>query len=215
MSIFRKSLSAIVLAAAMTVPVAASAQSFKPKSAGDIVIRGRALAIVPDESSSVSINGDVDVDEAFTGEIDFSYFATDNIAVELIAATANHDVKLEDSDVGDLDLGDVWLLPPTLTAQYHFLPKQRISPYIGAGVNLTVFFGAESGQADDIDYDTSVGPAFQFGVDYALDGPWSLNLDVKKIFIDSDVTVNALGTTVDADVDINPWVVGLGVAYRF
>lgn len=211
-----QSLAAGLLVAAMSVPAVASAQSFKPKSAGDFMIRGRALAIVPDESSSVeAINGDVDVDKAFTGEVDFSYFATDNIAVELIAATANHDVKLEDSAAGDLDLGDVWLLPPTLTAQYHFMPKSRFSPYIGAGVNFTAFFGADSGQADDIDYENSVGPAFQFGFDYALDGPWSFNLDVKKLFINSDVEVEALGTTVDADVDINPWVVGVGLAYRF
>lgn len=207
---------AIALAALTAIPLGAAAQEFKTKSAGDIVVRARTLAIVPDESSDVeAIGGDVNVDEAFTPELDFSYFATDNIAFELIAATANHDVKLKDSTAGDLDLGDVWLLPPTLTAQYHFMPKQRFSPYVGAGVNFTLFYGADSGDASDIDYDNDFAPALQAGFDVAISGPWSFNFDVKKLFLNTKAEVDALGTTVDADVDIDPWIVGVGLSYRF
>lgn len=31
-------------------------------------------------------------------------------------------------------------IPPTLSLQYHFLPQSSVRPYIGAGVNYTVFF---------------------------------------------------------------------------
>jgi outer membrane protein len=95
-------------------------------------------------------------------------------------------------------------------------------PYVGAGINATFFFDEDQGPvADGIDYDTSVGLALQAGVDYDLDGEpggWAINADVKKIWINPDVTVDfttALGATVDADVDINPLVVGLGLGYKF
>lgn len=215
MSSIRRALAVAGLTATVAAPSLAAAQTFETKSAGDIMLRGRGIAIVPDVSSDTTIGGDVDVDEAFTPELDVTYFATDNIGVELIAATANHDVKLENSAVGDVDLGDVWILPPTLTAQYHFLPKQRISPYVGAGVNWTLFYGADSGDANDIDYENDVGPALQAGVDIAISGPWSLNLDVKKLFLDTEAEVQTAAGTVDADVDIDPWIVGVGVAYKF
>jgi outer membrane protein len=211
----------LVSAAALALPADAPAQDlfsreFKPKEAGDFMIRGRVIGVLPDESSDVeTIGGDVSVDNAVTPELDFSYFFTDNIAVELIAATANHEVELHDSAAGDLDLGDVWLLPPTLTAQYHFLPQSRFSPYVGAGVNYTLFYGADAGDADDINYDNGFGPALQFGFDFAISGPWSLNVDVKRIWLNTEAEVDALGTTVDADVDIDPWIVGAGIAYRF
>ena len=122
----------------------------------------------------------------------------------------------------DVDLGDVWLLPPTLTLQYHFDNGGKFKPYVGAGVNATFFFNEDEGNvADGIDYDPSFGPALQVGFDYDLDGVpggWAFNADVKKIWINPDVTVNfatALGVAVDADVDINPTVVGLGFGYKF
>ena len=75
--------------------------------------------------------------------------------------------------------------------------------------------------ADGIEYDASVGFALQAGVDIDLDGEpggWAFNADVKKIWINPDVTVDfssALGASLDAEVDIDPLVVGLGLGYRF
>lgn len=55
--------------------------------------------------------------------------------------------------------------------------------------------------------------ALQVGADYKLDAHWLLNADVKKIFLNTDVSVN--NGAVRADVDLDPWVFGLGVGYRF
>lgn len=177
-------------------------------------VRLRAISIVPDEDASVSaIGGDIGIDTAVVPEVDISYFFTDHIAVELIAAAAKHDVTLKGSALGDLDLGSVWHLPPTLTLQYHFTPDQTFSPYVGAGVNYTVFFNEDSGGVNDIKYDNSFGPALQAGIDYKLDEHWMLNADVKKVWINSDVSVNSGAVT--ADVDIDPWIIGVGVGYRF
>jgi outer membrane protein len=71
--------------------------------------------------------------------------------------------------------------------------------------------------ADDVDYDTAIGYALQGGFDFMLNDKWFLNVDVKKLFLNTDATVNAttaLGATVVADVDINPWIFGFGVGVK-
>ena len=73
----------------------------------------------------------------------------------------------------------------------------------------------DSGAANSIDYDDSFGYALQAGFDYGLNENWALNFDVKKVMINTDVTIQSGGSTINADVDIDPWVFGVGVAYRF
>jgi len=214
------SLTMIAMATLTTSP--AIAQEFKPKEAGDFLIRLRGIGVIPDESSDLSvggndISGEATVDDAYVPELDLGYFLTDNIALELVLATTRHDVGAVDTPLGNADLGEVQLLPPTLTVQYHFLPQERASPYLGLGVNYTEFFDFEddTGDATSIDYDDSFGFALQAGLDYALSGNWSLNFDIKKIFLSTDVQTTVAGNNITADVDIDPWIFGVGVGYRF
>lgn len=113
----------------------------------------------------------------------------------------------------NIDLGDVWVLPPTLTAQYHFNNSTSFVPYLGAGINYTFFYNADPGAAASIKYDNGFGYALQAGADYKLDEHWMLNVDVKKLFLNTDASVN--GGAVTADVDLDPWILGMGVGYRF
>lgn len=185
--------------------------------AGDFVIRARALSVVPSEDANITgavTGSQISIDNSIVPEVDFSYFVTDNVAFELIGAVTPHDVNTKTSSAGPLDLGDAWLLPPTLTAQYHFTQFGACKPYLGAGINYTVFFNEDKGTSvTDVKYENSFGPALQAGVDYMLGNGWMLNADVKKIWINSDVKFN--GGAIRADVDINPWVVGVGVGYKF
>ncbi len=204
---------------AISAPSVAEAQeAFKTKSAGDFVIRARGIGVIPDESGDIKAAAtgadtglDTKLGNDYVPELDFSYFLTDNIAFELIAATTKHKV-----DTTGVNMGSIWLLPPTLTVQYHFLPKSQISPYIGAGLNYTLFYNAKKGDLASVKYENSLGYALQAGVDIAVSGPWSVNFDVKKLWLDTDVKGTlANGTQVKADVDINPWIFGIGVGYRF
>ena len=207
----KKTLLSATAVVAFAVPFAASA-----KEAGDLLVRARAIYVTPDESADISIGGDASIDNSVMPELDFSYFFTDNIAVELILAVTPHDVAAVGTALGDIDLGDVTLLPPTLTLQYHFMPKETMSPYVGVGVNYTKFFDADvssGGVVTDIDYDSSFGLALQAGIDYALNERWLINVDVKKVWINTDVSINAGAVT--ADVDIDPWIFGFGFGYRF
>ncbi len=181
------------------------------------IVRARALWVEPDEGANISqIGGNVDINEQYVPEVDFTYFFTNNIAAELILATTPHDVTAINTSSGQVDLGSVWLLPPTLTLQYHFLPhSDSFRPYVGAGVNYTHFYNEDEGAVNSIDYDDSFGYALQAGFDYGLDENWAMNFDLKKVMINTDVTINTGTSNISADVDIDPWIFGVGASYRF
>ena len=203
----------LVLAAAMICASGAASA----KDAGDLLVRLRGIGVLPDESGTTNIGGDVDIGNAYVPELDFTYFFTSNIAAELILATARHDVKVKDSAVGNVDLGSVYLLPPTLTLQYHFFTDKPVSPYVGAGVNYTIFYGVDEpggGLISDVDYDNEFGWVLQAGLDFAITDRWSFNLDAKKLFLPANVKVNG-GAVKSRNADIDPWIVGFGFGYRF
>jgi len=150
----------------------------------------------------------ITVDNKVIPEVDITYFFTPNWSAELILTyTQKHDVKLDGAVIGSFKH-----LPPTLTAQYHFAPGSQVSPYIGAGLNYTRISDVNLLKGAGGLESSSFGLAIQAGVDFKLDKNWSLNLDVKKVQIRSDVTIS--GAKVSA-VKVDPWLVGVGVGYRF
>ena len=141
-------------------------------------------------------------------ELDVSYFLTPNIAAELILTyPQKHDVTLDGAKIGSFKH-----LPPTLTLQYHFTPEKTFSPYVGAGLNYTRISKVRLlDGAGDLEND-SWGGALQAGFDIKLDRNWSLNVDVKKVQIRSDVYV---GGSRASKVKVDPMLFGVGVGYRF
>lgn len=141
-------------------------------------------------------------------EIDISYFFTPNWAAELILTyPQKHTVTLDGASIGTFRH-----LPPTLTAQYHFLPGALFNPYVGAGVNYTLLSKVDLlDGAARLEHD-SVGLALQAGVDFRIDSRWSINVDVKKLQLRSDV---AIGGVQASRVKVDPVLLGIGVGYRF
>ncbi|QQG35781.1 MAG: OmpW family protein [Micavibrio aeruginosavorus] len=206
-----KLMALLCAAAALLLPSTAShAETDGVWAKDNWQFRLRAIGVLPDEDSTVNIGGKASVGDAFVPEFDISYFFTDHIAAELILATAQHQVNY----TGDINLGDTMILPPTLTLQYHFMPDSNFSPYIGAGLNYSIFYSEDSGTGfTDLDIDGGLGYALQAGFDYWLNDNWGINMDVKKIYLDIDAELNS--GSIRADVDLDPWVVGTGVSYRF
>lgn len=200
---------------------AGAAMSFSPAEARDLgdsllskerfQIRLRAVGILADGDGIVDGTSlKTDADNAYTPELDITYFFTKNFAAELIAATAEHTVT-----AGANKLGDAWVLPPTLTFQYHFTPDNKFSPYVGVGVNYTMFYGEDTAAGfTDFNVDNGFGLAAQAGFDYWINDNWGINFDAKYIDVNVDASVNNGGLNA-YDVDIDPWVVGAGVSYRF
>ena len=141
-------------------------------------------------------------------EFDVSYFFTPNLAAELVLTyPQKHDVYLDGTNIGTFKH-----LPPSLLLQYHFTPDAPLKPYVGAGINYTTLSKVRllNGQAS-LEHD-SVGLVLQAGLDYAIDRQWSLNFDVKKAQIRSDVMI---GGAKASRVKVDPLMIGVGVGYRF
>lgn len=189
---------AALFAAMAALPVAAQAQNW--------MVGARALYVSPDVSTN--ING-LDVDSAWWAELDLTYFFTKNIAAEVIAGANRHEVTLNGTS-----LGKVGVLPPTVTLQWHFTDLGAAKPYVGAGINYTYFYSNNlANDALSVKRD-SWGAALQGGLDYEVAKNWYINADIKYVWMKTDVYVNATGAEVGS-VDINPWIFGVGVRYRF
>ncbi len=185
---------------------------------GDKLVRIRALAVAPDVNTSnwtgacKGAGCDADIFATVVPELDLTYFLTSNLAVEVIAGVVPVSVKGKGAIVHDSTIGDAWLLPPTVTLQYHLGNVAGINPYVGAGVNYTVFFNKHAGDYTTFKVDNAWGLALQAGFDMPLGNNLFLNVDVKKIFLDTDASV--ANGTISTKVDIDPWLVGVGVGYR-
>ena len=216
----KKSLIALAVAAAL-VPSLAMAEK------GDIVVRLRATHISADESSKLGTttstfndtSANLTVDTNTIPEIDFSYYVTKNIAAELILATGTKHTVTANYGGASHDLGKVNLLPPTLLAQWHFMPDQTFDPYVGAGVSYVRAMdnNLNLGGTVPITIDrNNWGVALQAGMDYNLENKWLLNVDVKKIWFDTTVKADlGSGYTKIDQLDIDPWVVSVGFGRKF
>ena len=222
----KHTLSAICLTLAALSPLASAHQE------GDWIVRGGLTTVAPDESSSNIIAGGTDLGVALTVDnntqlgINVAYFVTNNINIELLAATPfKHDVNFSVSDplgTGN-QLGEVTHLPPSLTANYYFNDaSSAFQPYIGAGINYTIFFDEEFTNANagaglsDLSLDNSFGLTAQVGMDYIVDKKWHVNASVRFIDIDTDATFKVgEADGVVGDIEIDPWVYTISVGYTF
>ncbi len=202
---------------------------------GDLLVRGRIININPSADSgnvtSSAVGGEVpgtevDVDDAYSLDIDFTYMFTPNIGAELLLdISSKHDVLGKGATLAPLGtIIETRVLPPSLILQYHFMPDSQFRPYAGLGLNYTMFLSEKAtssldnalGGVTDVELDSSFGWVGQVGMDYDLGNDLFFNLDVKYMDISTTATFNsgALGN-VSTDVDINPWVFGIGVGKRF
>lgn len=179
---------------------------------GPWMVRLRAVSLQPADKSDAAPGLPADaihVSSKTIPEVDISYFFTGNLAAELVLTVPQeHDVTVSGAKVGTFKE-----LPPTLTAQWHFLPGQTVDPYVGLGLNLTLISDVKLADgALDLDK-TSVGLAAQVGVDFKVAKQCFINLDAKYVQIRSDVKT-AAGAKVTA-VKVDPFLFGVGVGYRF
>lgn len=201
---FKTLLAPALLAALALAPAARAAETAPATAAGPWSVRLRATYLD-------AVDQTVKVSDKLIAEFDINYALGDTWELELVLTNPQeHDVKL-----GGVQIGDFKHLPPTLLLQYR--PKiaalgDKFRPYLGAGLNFTLIFDENllGGAAKLENY--SVGPAGQAGFDWALNDTWSINVDVKKIFIGSDVEVGGVKVI---DVNVDPLCYSLGLSYRF
>ncbi|WP_312161683.1 OmpW family outer membrane protein [Phenylobacterium sp.] len=209
---------ALVLGAALACAGTAAAQDFQPKEKGLLMLNARVTGVLTDAEDTIYTAAGADTGlKAKVGDdvmptIGLTYFLTDHLAVEAIAGTTRHEVKAVGPGT-DVKVHETWVLPPVVSLQYHFAPQAKVSPYVGAGLNYMIFYGGEDENGFKVDVDDGFGYALQAGVDVAVSGPWSANLDIKKVFFETDASIN--GGALKTKVKLDPWVVSAGLGYRF
>jgi len=220
---FAAALAAALPAAAADIPVdvpaAVPAPAFSPWQ-----IRLRALAVVPDERDRGVFAGGalvpgagVSVNNAVVPELDITYFFTPNIAAELILGVTRHSAFGTGTIAGLGRLGSTWLLPPTLTLQYHFTNFGAFRPYVGVGANYTFFFNESDGALVNFRLRDAAGFALQAGFDYMITPNIGLNFDVKRLFLNTTATgtLGLGGPAVSSRIRLDPWLIGTGITFRF
>lgn len=197
---------------------------------GDLILRIGFATVSPDDSSSnIKVRSDLGVNVAADSNtqigLNIAYFLTDNINVEVLAATPfKHDVNFGVSDplgTGN-QLGEVTHLPPTVTVNYYFNDaSSKFQPYVGAGLNYTLFFDEEftsknaAAGLDNLSLDDSFGLTAQVGADYMIDDKWFVNASIRWIDIDTEASFNLNGAKGSVDsIEIDPWVYSMTVGYR-
>ena len=210
------------LPAAIAMALGLSALPAAAYEAGDWVVRGRIINVNPnDDSGEIKANGMplagtsgiVGVNDDTTLELDFTYMLDPHWGMELILATTKHK-----ADAAGATILDTRVLPPTLTLQYHFSPSSNIRPYAGVGLNYTHFYDEDAKNVPSsvkADLDDSWGLAAQAGVDVDINKDWFVNFDVKYIDISTTAKLSDGIDTIKVDVDIDPWVFGIGIGRTF
>lgn len=234
----KKSLIAIALLSSLSFTTLAN-------QAGDILVRGGATMVSPDSAKAgVALDNSmtplsISVDDNTQLGLNVVYFFDSNWAVELLAATPfTHDVILHDpqgvtesvygANLDGATLAEVTHLPPTLSALYYFDTGSAFKPYVGAGINYTIFFDEEFAATpasvgfQNLELDSSFGLSFQVGADYELSKNWSVNVSARYIDIGSKATFDledpanvGLSGKGSASVDVDPMVYSIMLGYKF
>ena len=209
--------------------------------AGDWLFRVRGIAVMPaDDSGLISLHNGalvtplpgsgVGVGNSVVPEIDVTYMFHKHWGVEAIAGMSHHRVSLKGPGPALAGLGltngyglfDTWVLPPTVTLQYHFFPDGKYRPYLGVGANYTSFLWENATDALEaaigrvvVNAKPSWGWALQAGMDVAINERWYFNFDVKYIDMNTTASLHTAIGSLYVGVDVNPIIVGAGIGYRY
>lgn len=225
--------SAFCLSVISAALIATSSQAEQGPQSGDWTLRAGLTSVQPrDNSGEVYLDGaplgsdsGVTVGNDTQLGITVEYHINQNWGVELLAATPfEHSVSSEGSTLASLGINkvaDVTHLPPTLSAIYHFDTQNALKPYVGLGINYTVFFSEDASSElenalgdSSVSLDNSLGLSAQIGVDYHIDNTWSLNASARYIDLNTKAKITTAAGTVSTSVDINPMVYTLSMGYR-
>ncbi|WP_090137825.1 OmpW family protein [Limnohabitans sp. DM1] len=194
----------ILLVAAMA---ACSVGSVMAQASGEGPWLVRARVVNLDSTNSDSTGLGLSINNKTFGELDFTYFYSKNVAAELVLTTPQTQRVYSNNS----QIGSFRHLPPTLLLQYHFTDMQGFKPYVGAGINYTKFTGVSLPPGLSLNRD-QWGGALQAGVDIPLDKNWSINFDIKKVYISTNVYNHGVRI---GELKVDPMLYAVGVGYRY
>jgi outer membrane protein len=207
-----------ILAASLAVGIA-SAQ------APGWELGGRVLSVNAAASTAeiAGLGAALEIDDGFGLEIDATLLISELFTAEISAAVSRHELRLAEAGAccGATDGGEVWILPISLIVRYHLPVYGPWDPYAGLGLSWAAPYYDLAPELEDagverLDLEGGVGFAAQIGVGYAIDARWRANLDLRHLGYSLDARVRTAEGDLDpVPLDLEPWVVSLGLGYRF
>jgi outer membrane protein len=205
----KKTLIPIAIALALGAAVPAFAQS-----KGDWTLGVGVHQVNPKSDNGTIAGGTLplEIDSDVKPTVTFEYFLRDNLGLEVLAALPfKHDISVK----GVGKVGETKHLPPTVSLQYHFNSKGKVSPLLGVGLNYTTFFSEDTTGALEgakLKLDDSWGLAAHAGLDFKVSERSAVRVDVRWADIDTKVEVEGakLGTA-----NIDPLVYGVAYVLKF
>ena len=210
---------------AVATGLAMAAMPAQAYEKGDWIIRGGVGVVDPSSTAYESVPDDLKiiVDSGTAVTLTGVYMLSPNWGFEILASTPfSHDIKAAAiSGPGEIKIGETKHLPPTFSFQYHFMPDGKFQPYVGAGLNWTLFFDESIdetifGTGASIKIDDSFGFAAQVGGDFLFGDRMTLNFDLRYIDISPDVTLtDPIEGSDTIGIDIDPIVYSVNLGFRF
>ncbi|MBV8605371.1 MAG: OmpW family protein [Pelomonas sp.] len=195
------------------ITLALAGLAAQPARADDTpwLVRVRAVHLSSANSDSTGLG--LTINNKTFPEVDFSYFFAPNFSAELILTYPQSQTLYSDGSA----IGSLKHLPPTLLAQYQFIPGGTVHPYVGVGINYTNFSSVSFAPAVVTALHPSIknnsfGAAAQIGVDIDIAKGVVLNFDLKKVEIGT--TVYSSGVSA-GKFKVDPTLLAVGVGWRF
>lgn len=163
------------------------------------------------------------IENGYGGDVATTIFFSDNIASELslgfdVLKTKYASIRDVGSNYGvnNKNLGkkkDVFMIPVTLTGQYHIAPFGGIRPYVGLGYHGAYMFS----KCKLFDIKNGHGAVMQVGVDFVAKDDTMINFDIRQYFLNTKVAYKEsfISPAVTSKVKINPLIISLGIGFKF
>ncbi|MFU2082809.1 OmpW family outer membrane protein [Gallibacterium anatis] len=209
----------LALALATSAALLAASSAAMAHQAGEFFVRGGPILAVPNTAThnyaGNALDYNFDVNSNAQLGLTGTYMITDNLGVELLAATPfSHEIK----QAGLGTIAKTKHLPPSLYLQYYFLNADAPArPYVGAGINYTTFF-SEQEKLDglsNLKLKDSWGPVVNAGIDINLTDKLFVNTSVWWAKIKTKATFDLGGQPQEARVTLDPTIFFVGLGYRF
>ncbi|GEO86009.1 OmpW/AlkL family protein [Allorhizobium sp. NPDC080224] len=187
-------------------------------------VRGGPVGIFFSPGVDLSVSGapvpgaDVSVDDNYSMSFDIGYRLNEQFSTTFTFGIPPTAEIRGSGALSGAYLGDLTYAPAILALQYRIptgMPK--FEPYIGAGINYTIVLDEKGRDVANFSADNAWGVVLQAGFETMINDRLGLYVDVKKIWLETDVggTLGAGGPAADAKATLNPLLVGTGLIWRF
>ncbi len=181
------------------------------------------LKSMPAPTNAVALRGKNLVRNGFGIDTATVVFFNDNIASELSLGFGV--LRAKDSTISNISASygagnykskrkDIYMIPLTLTAQYHIAPFGAIRPYVGAGYHGAYLFT----KSKAFKINNGHGPVLQVGVDFVAKDDTLITFDIRQYYLKTKVIFKdgLVGNNrgFSSKTELNPLVFSVGLGFK-